>query len=33
MRVGGGCVWMRVEEGMVDRACFVVAQTWVNELQ
>ena len=30
--VGDGCVWMRVEEGMADRACFVVAQTLVNKL-
>ena len=26
------CIWVRVEEGMAERACFVVAQTLVNEL-
>ena len=26
-------VWIRVEEGMADRVCFVVAQTFANKLQ
>ena len=29
----GVCVWIRVEEVMADRACFVVAQTFANKLQ
>ena len=27
------CVWIRVEEVLADRACFVVAQTFANKLQ
>ena len=26
-------MWIRVEEGMADRVCFVVAQTFANKLQ
>ena len=29
----GVCVWIRLEEVLADRACFVVAQTFANKLQ
>ena len=27
------CLWIRVEEVLADRVCFVVAQTFANKLQ